>query len=806
MSEEHLARSRMRRRVREFVLALLPPLILGAYARWPGNWGLAYVALVPWALLYTDPARARLGWLSWLGAVWLAQVFLYPQAERFGWFVPGVLATLNFWPWIPCAPLWRAIHRRWPLPRTLSVPLVWTGVEWLRAEWSLSHLDLFPLGASQAPLLPAIQIADLTGVYGVSCLVAASNGLLADALFSWREGARDGGWPAGVRALSRSRRTALCALAVGMAWGGALGYGSWKLGRVETVAGPRVALVQPNVRHKGTNAAGVQLTQLWMTETRVEAGAADLIVWPENAIMANLLREPDYLADLSWIASRKRAWLLAGAMDKPLPGRNTNTAFLVRPDGSIGGRYDKLMLFPGGEYLPLDGWLGRLAPPLQRFVRKLTRRAWGFFPTAIPGDGMRLLELEWEGQRLPFAVLLCVENIYPALPAEAARLGARLFVNITSEGELGGSVQVQLMRLCQLRAVENRTAYVRVGNTGISGVVDPSGRVQRLLVGDEGRLNADAGVLLAQVPLHAGTGPTLYARSRDGFAKGCLIVACALAMLGMARGRKAALSLVTGLCACTAVAPHGAQDPRAALLAGQASLREGRPDRAAALLEIACSAAASCREALEPLTVAWVMSGEPERGILFLESLRKRFPELEAELWERLGMLHEEARDERVALEAYRQAIAREPTSGRYDRLGKLLLSLGWIVEAERVYREARARFPEAPEPVRGLAQALRAGGRSAEALPLLEALVRERPADAEGWLELGRVYLDLGRLDAARGAFEEVLRARPGSVLARLMLARVAIREGRLQAARVRLAEILELEDRLARGRPAGS
>ena len=78
------------------------------------------------------------------------------------------------------------------------------------------------------------------------------------------------------------------------------------------------------------------------------------------------------------------------------------------------------------------------------------------------------------------------ENTYPPIPAEAGRLGARFFINITSEGLVGGPIQEQLLRICILRAVENGIPYVRAGNTGISGFIDAEGRVRSVLRGRRG--------------------------------------------------------------------------------------------------------------------------------------------------------------------------------------------------------------------------------------------------------------------------------------------------------------------------------
>jgi apolipoprotein N-acyltransferase len=171
--------------------------------------------------------------------------------------------------------------------------------------------------------------------------------------------------------------------------------------------------------------------------------------------------------------------------------------------------------------VPFDSLTARIAPPLQKAHRMVARLGWGHLATGLAGDRMTLFELPWRGAVLPFAVLICVENTYPPIPAEAGRLGARFFVNITSEGLVGGPIQEQLLRICILRAVENRMPYVRAGNTGISGFIDAEGRVRSVLRGRRGGTIDDAGVLVDELPLSP-PGTTLYARSRDAFALACV--------------------------------------------------------------------------------------------------------------------------------------------------------------------------------------------------------------------------------------------------------------------------------------------
>lgn len=501
------------------VLALSSAVLLGIYAWWPSLAGVCYVALVPWVLLYTDDRESRVSLGYYFLAAYVTWILVHPQAFRFGWFVPFGMAAVLFVPGVVFAPLLRRIHHRFALPRSLSVPLAWVTMELLRATFAVSHWDFYRLGYSQARFGALVQIADVVGVYGLSFLVAAVNGLCADLAFALR----DERWSL-ARAVT-TRRVALGAMAIAAGFGLVSLYGVYRLGTTGRMDGPRLAIVQPNLHHTIRNAVGVHLGQIVLTATQIDTDEADLIVWPENAILDSIYREGAYLEDLAWLAEDKQSFLLVGALGEPegRPGKTTNAAFLLDKTGAVLKRYDKLVLFPWSEYVPFDGVLEKIAPSLQRAHRAITRKGWGFLPTGTRGREMTLFTLPWQGEELSFATLICNENTYPPIPAEAGRQGARFFVNITSEGLVGGPVQEQLLRISILRAVENRIPYVRVGNTGISGFIDARGQVVSLLRGERGHTIGVAGVLVERIALSVGN-TTIYARSHDAFAVACTLV------------------------------------------------------------------------------------------------------------------------------------------------------------------------------------------------------------------------------------------------------------------------------------------
>jgi apolipoprotein N-acyltransferase len=289
-----------------------------------------------------------------------------------------------------------------------------------------------------------VQIADLTGVYGVSFLVAAVNGLLADAFFAlkgvlWRP-----------RIMLRQRRVAIPAIAIAAAFAAVSAYGVFRLDATTETQGPRLAIVQPRIAEDDP------------------PGSVDLIVWPERAI----------LDDVAQLPGGKRAAVLFGGEDRAdgLVSRTTSTVSLV--DGS--------------------GTLHRT------------------------GSRMTLFALPWKDGTLPFAALIGVSNSYPPLIAEAGRKGARFLVDLTGGREIDRAIQEQLLRVCMMRAIENRIVYVRAGATRFSGFIDRQGRF--------------AGVPTGTVTLASG-GPTVYAVSHDAFALMCVAVSLWLLARALLRGR-----------------------------------------------------------------------------------------------------------------------------------------------------------------------------------------------------------------------------------------------------------------------------
>ena len=139
-----------------------------------------------------------------------------------------------------------------------------------------------------------------------------------------------------------------------------------------------------------------------------------------------------------------------------------NAAFQLGPDGRTAATYRKVHLVPFGEFIPLKSWLYFVSP----LVDSLAEFA--------PGDAMVMLPI---GSHLT-STAICYEVVYPSLVRQAVQGGSELLTTITNDGWYGqSSAPYQHFALASMRAIEQGRYLARAANTGISGVVDPYGRV-----------------------------------------------------------------------------------------------------------------------------------------------------------------------------------------------------------------------------------------------------------------------------------------------------------------------------------------
>lgn len=517
----------------------LAQALLGSLLAWaalpPVDWpALGWVATVPWLLLVRRPSLPggwpyRALWLAgfafWMGALhWLRLPY---WATALGWF------ALSFY--LACyLPAFVAITRvavhRWRAPLWLAAPVVWTGLELVRAHL-LTGFRMGSLSHSQYRWIELIQIADLGGAYAVDFLMLLVAACLALALPL--EG-RPGRW----------RPVVLAVGAVGLA----LTYGTWRSSgkpAPDAAVIGRVALIQGSIdtEMKEDLSKIVVVFEHYrdLSEKALRRyGKVDLIVWPET-----MYRDPLVVADadavpppgfdytpekfqkaLASAAGNSVKLLGETARNLGVPAllgvetqhytadglRRYNSAVLLSADGRIEDRYDKMHPVMFGEYVPFSWafpWLMRLVP--------IANVEAGQSPRAFDVGAMRL------------SPNICYETVVSHVVRRqinqlaAAGREPNVLVNLTNDGWFWGSSELDLHLMCGVfLAVECRKPMLIAANTGYSAWIDAAGRIRR-----QGPCHAPD-TLLAEVQL--GPGGSFYLRVGEWFAGLCLTLTVLLVL------------------------------------------------------------------------------------------------------------------------------------------------------------------------------------------------------------------------------------------------------------------------------------
>jgi apolipoprotein N-acyltransferase len=399
--------------------------------------------------------------------------------------VAGLLAAfLALYPAVAAAITSSAL-RAWGDRGLWVFPAAWVGVELARA-----HLFTgFPwvlLGYSQVTVLPVAQVVSLGGVYALSALVASTSVALAG-LATWRA----------------RREAAVAALAVAIAIAGSSVWGRARMAADEltrTGAPLRVGLVQGNIEQekKWDPAYGSEILASYVTLSRLSAErGARLVVWPESATPFFFEEEPAGARVIRELAGETGVWLLFGSdqVERGTPPHYYNSAFLLSPDGRTAATYRKMQLVPFGEYVPLRQVLF--------FASPLVEGVAGFAP------GLEMVVLPMD--EVPISTAICYEIVFPHLTREAVLAGSQLLSTITNDGWYGwSSAPHQHFEQAAMRAIEQGRYLVRAANTGITGIVDPYGRVvARTALFETTTVEGDVRLL---------DGLTVYGRIGDSFA------------------------------------------------------------------------------------------------------------------------------------------------------------------------------------------------------------------------------------------------------------------------------------------------
>ncbi len=433
------------------------------------SWSLiAWVGLVPFLLSIRGTSRKTsflqgitFGLFYFMGT----QYWIYHSLYRYGNIplVPSLIIVLllclyeSLYTGLFSLIIPLALKRR--IPMVLAAPVLWTALEYLRGK-ALTGFPWSLLGYSQYQNLPVIQIADITGIYGVSFLIVAVNSGVA-ALFLKTPKER--------RTISRYLPGALSlTLLVAV-----ILYGHYRIAEFshsspgKTV---RLSLIQGNIEQdaKWNPAYQEDVMKIYRDLTLEEIGNnPDMVIWPETALPFYLNGNPEKEKELISFVREISTPLLTGTMlvKKTADSQSfsvTNSAVVIDRDGKMTYRYDKIHLVPFGEYIPLKKFLF--------FIDKLVSVVGEF----QPGREYIQARTKWGS----FPVLICYEIIFPDQVRNFLKDGGELIVNITNDAWFGRTTgPYQHFATAVLRAVENRRTLVRVANSGITAVVGPTGEI-----------------------------------------------------------------------------------------------------------------------------------------------------------------------------------------------------------------------------------------------------------------------------------------------------------------------------------------
>jgi apolipoprotein N-acyltransferase len=359
--------------------------------------------------------------------------------------------------------LGETIVRRLHVPRITTLPIAWVSLELLRTylpvgfPWAL-------LGYAAYRDVTLIQFAEFTGIYGVSALIVMVNVSAYEILAQSQT----------FKAKLMSAGPALGVVCI------ALLFGTARITQLRATAPAgslRIAFVQANIPQSlKWQQSNVEPTfQIYAREMfKASRWHPDVVIWPEAAVPFAFIASGEYGPFQFHRAYHDRLVTLVRATRQPLlfgaPALNfddgistRNRADLLSADGEVVGYYDKMLLVPFDEYVPMARLLGRFIDKPVESIGPISA-------------GTRQAVLRVKNANL--GVLICYESIFPSAARNSIRAGANILVNLSNDAWFGTtSAPYQLLAMAAIRALENHTVMVRVANSGISAVISPTGEI-----------------------------------------------------------------------------------------------------------------------------------------------------------------------------------------------------------------------------------------------------------------------------------------------------------------------------------------
>ncbi len=469
--------------------------------------GLAhYLTSLYWLLFIPFPAGAIAGWLAL--STYLA---LYPA----------------IWVWL----CWRLFGRiaggnesKTFLETTWRQRALWAiscAVIWVALEMTFARMFTgFPwnfLGVSQYKMVPLLQIASITGVYGISFVLVWFAVSLANA---------------GMLLVQRPQRRAWSGeiLLPALVAASIFAFGAKQLSVERSDQSKlKVALIQPSIPQTlifDPSQGDTRFEKIMELSERALVEKPDVLIWPEASMPP--LDQSQYRALTNLIVTHQVQMIVgaddAGTSSTPKGGWVTNyynSSFHFSPEGDAVATYRKRRLVIFGEYIPLVRWLP--------FMKWLTPIDGGFTSGEAP------VQFQLDSPRAKTAVLICFEDAFPHYAREHVDTDTDFLLNLTNDGWFGESAaQWQQAANALFRAIENGLPLIRCTNNGLTCWIDQHGRLRKFFQDETGNVY-NAGFMIAEIPLLLSgekRAPTFYRQHGDWFGWGCVFGAIALAFVG----------------------------------------------------------------------------------------------------------------------------------------------------------------------------------------------------------------------------------------------------------------------------------
>ncbi len=434
---------------------------------------LAWISLVPFFYSLSQQKNFRQLFLSHfiflsiffgIGVFWMAQV--HP-------ICPFVLVIPLFFMCLPFPILFRLTLQYKILSIFWSAPILWVTQEYVRG-WLFSGFPYLFLGHSQALDFPTIiQIADITGVYGVSFIIILTNACLT----YWLKYAKE------KYTISQKEKTSsdislstmlkysiITILFISISFG----YGKYRLSSISYQNGPIIASIQGNIPQDikddpTTNIRHILEAYCQNTILALQQSKPDMIIWPETMMPDDIFNNPQSFLLSQDIAKKNKVHFLVGSHYynsdfSKKESRIRNSAFFLNPEGKCLERYDKIHLVVIGEFVPLRN----IFPFIPIIIRNLV----GFVPDLEAGECRPVFSLK----DFLFGCMICFDIAYSEDVRILRQQGCQFLVNMTNEGWFMHTAELeQLLQISIFRAVENRMGVLRSGNTGITLNIPPTG-------------------------------------------------------------------------------------------------------------------------------------------------------------------------------------------------------------------------------------------------------------------------------------------------------------------------------------------